>query len=125
MPSWDPEVYDRYKAWRDRPALDLMVQIPADLSPREVWDLGCGAGEHAALLARRHPQARVHGLDSSPQMLDRARRRPEPVDWVLAGVEDFAPPTPPDLIFTNAALQWLPDHRRLYPRLAGALAEGG
>lgn len=125
MPSWDPAVYERYKTYRDRPALDLMVQIPADLDPREVWDLGCGTGEHAALLAMRHPRAKVHGLDSSPEMLARARERKEPVDWVAAGIEDFAPQVPPDLIFTNAALQWLPDHGRLYPRLAGMLAEGG
>jgi len=44
---------------------------------------------------------------------------------VLAGVEDFAPEIAPDLIFTNAALQWLPDHAALFPRLAGLLAPGG
>lgn len=125
MPSWDPVVYERYKTYRDRPALDLMVQLPGDLNPNEIWDLGCGTGEHAALLAVRHPAARVHGLDSSPQMLAQARGRKEPVDWVLSGIEDFAPDVPPDLIFTNAALQWLPDHARLYPRLAGMLAPGG
>jgi len=74
MPSWDPAVYERYKAWRDRPALDLMVQIP-DRRFHEIWDLGCGTGEHAALLALRHPMARVHGLDSSPEMLRQARNR--------------------------------------------------
>jgi trans-aconitate 2-methyltransferase len=124
MPSWDPAVYERYKAWRDRPALDLMVQIP-DRRFREIWDLGCGTGEHAALLALRHPNARTHGLDSSPDMLRQAKNRQSDVDWVLARVEDFAPATPPDLIFTNAALQWLPDHGVLFPRLAGLLAPGG
>jgi len=124
MPSWDPAVYDRYRSYRDRPALDLMVQIP-DLPFGVIWDLGCGTGEHAALLARRHPGAEVHGLDSSPEMLVQARRRPEAVDWVLAGIKDFAPPAPPDLIFTNAALQWLPDHAALLPRLAGTLAADG
>ncbi len=89
--SWDPAQYERYKAYRDRPALDLMVQIPADLAPREIWDLGCGTGEHAALLALRHATARVHGLDSSPDMLRQARNRQSDVDWVLAGIEDFAP----------------------------------
>src|SRR3990167_7591527 len=103
MPSWDPAVYERYKAYRDRPALDLMVQIP-DRRFGEIWDLGCGTGEHAALLALRHPKARA---------------RQSGVDWVLAGVETFAPEVPPDLIFTNAALQWLPDHAALFPRLAG------
>lgn len=124
MPSWDPAVYERYKAYRDRPALDLMVQIP-DRRFREIWDLGCGTGEHAALLALRHSNARVHGLDSSPDMLRQARNRQSDVDWVLAGVEDFAPTTPPDLIFTNAALQWLEGHETLFPRLTGLLEPGG
>jgi len=123
--TWDPAQYERYKAYRDRPALDLMVQIPADLDPREIWDLGCGTGEHAALLKRRHPGAVVHGLDSSPDMLARARRRPEAVDWVEQGIADWSPPAPPDLIFSNAALHWLSDHGTLFPRLAGALAPGG
>ena len=123
--SWDPAQYERYKAYRDRPALDLMVQIHADLAPREIWDLGCGTGEHAALLKRRHPTAVVHGLDSSPDMLARARERAEDIDWVEQGVQDWSPATPPDLIFTNAALQWAPDHQTLMPRLVGTLAPGG
>lgn len=123
--SWDPAQYERYKAYRDRPALDLMVQIPGDLNPREIWDLGCGTGEHAALLKRRHPTAMVHGLDSSPDMLGRGRERPEAIDWVEQGVQDWAPATPPDLIFSNAALHWLPDHASLFPRLAASLAPGG
>ncbi|NBB14834.1 methyltransferase domain-containing protein [Caulobacter sp. SLTY] len=125
MPTWDPDIYERYKGYRDRPALDLLLQIPADLDPRTIWDLGCGTGEQAALLARRHPGAKVHGLDSSPQMLAKAAARPEPVTWVQADIAAFDPPQAPDLIFTNAALQWLPNHAALFPRLAAALAPGG
>jgi trans-aconitate 2-methyltransferase len=125
MPSWDPAIYERYKAYRDRPALDLLLRLPADLDPAEIWDLGCGTGEHAALLARRHPHARVHGLDSSPEMMDQARARDVAVDWQAGDIGQFAPKQPVDLIFTNAALQWLPDHASLIPRLAGRLAPGG
>jgi trans-aconitate 2-methyltransferase len=125
MATWDPAQYERYKAYRDRPALDLMVQIPGDRKYREIWDLGCGTGEHAALLKRRHPEARVHGLDSSTEMLARARARPDDVDWVEGSIADWRPQVAPDLIFTNAALQWLPDHAALIPRLVGALAPGG
>ena len=58
-------------------------------------------------------------------MLARARDRGEDIDWVERGVQDWSPATPPDLIFTNAALHWLPDHGRLFPRLAQTLAPGG
>jgi len=125
MPSWDPAIYERYKAYRDRPALDLLLQAPRDLEPREIWDLGCGTGEHAAVLAARHPHARVHGLDSSPDMLAAARKRNASVDWVLADAAGFAPDVPPDLICSNAALHWLPDHGSLFPRLARTLSDVG
>ena len=125
MPSWNPDQYARYRSYRDRPALDLMVQIPADLAPREIWDLGCGPGEHARVLAARHPHAQVHGLDSSPDMLARAREEGGGIDWRQGDIAAFAPEVPPDLIFTNAALQWLPDHDALLPRLVETLAPGG
>lgn len=125
MPTWDPDIYNRYQSYRDRPALDLLLQLPSGLEPKEIWDLGCGTGEHAALLARRHPEARVHGLDSSLDMLAKARARTEAVDWVLGDVAGFAPDAAPDLIFTSSTLHWLPDHERLFPALAGKLARGG
>ncbi len=125
QPIWDPALYERYTVYRDRPALDLLLQIPGDLDPHEIWDLGCGTGEHAALLSARHPGAAVHGLDASPEMLAEARKRRCNVDWVQGDIARFQPHTPPDLIFTNAALQWLPDSGVLYPRLVGALAPGG
>jgi trans-aconitate 2-methyltransferase len=122
---WDPAVYEHYKAYRDRPALDLMVRIPADLAPREIWDLGCGTGEHAAVLAARHPYAAVHGLDSSPEMLTQARARAARIDWVLADIAGFHPEIAPDLIFSNAALHWLAGLQPLVLRLVDALAPGG
>ncbi len=124
-PNWDPVLYDRYKSYRDRPALDLLLQIPGDLTPREIWDLGCGTGEHAAVLGARHPGARVHGLDASGEMLAVARRRPTDVDWVQGGIEDWRPSAQPDLVFSNAALQWLPDHGRLFPRIMQTIARRG
>jgi trans-aconitate 2-methyltransferase len=122
---WDPELYERYKTYRDRPALDLLLQIPTTPEPREIWDLGCGAGEIAAVLAARHPEAKVHGLDSTPQMLAKARERRAGVDWTLGDIADFDPDPKTDLIFTNAALHWLSDHEQLFPKLMGALAPGG
>lgn len=125
MASWDPDIYALYKVYRERPALDLLTAVPRDLSPSEIWDLGCGLGEQAALLSLRHPEAVVHGVDSSPDMLERARGLGARVDWVLGDIASFDPPLPPDLIFTNAALQWVDDHAALFPRLAASLAPRG
>jgi trans-aconitate 2-methyltransferase len=125
MASWDPDVYALYRAYRERPALDLLTAIPTDLDPKEIWDLGCGPGEQAALLAARHPFARVRGLDSSPDMLVSARRLMTRVEWVLEDIATFQPETPADLLFSNAALQWVDDHADLIPRLARALSPRG
>lgn len=125
MASWDPDVYALYRSYRERPALDLLTAIPRDLEPREIWDLGCGPGEQAALLAARHPGARVRGLDSSAEMLAKAARLTTRVEWLLGDIAAFEPDTPVDLIYSSAALQWVDDHANLLPRLAGTLAPGG
>jgi len=124
-PQWDPAQYSRFEAQRDRAALDLLVRLPEDFAPREIWDLGCGTGQHAALLKRRHPDARVHGMDSSPAMLDQARALSAKVDWSVGDIATWAPDRPADLILANASLQWLPDHAALFAHLAGALAPDG
>ena len=124
-PAWDPDQYSRFEAERDRAALDLLLRLPGDLQPREIWDLGCGTGQHAALLKRRHPGAVVHGLDSSAAMLARARALKAEVEWHQGDIGDWSPQAPADLILANASLHWLPDHPALLRRLAGALAPGG
>lgn len=124
-PVWDPAQYSRFEAERDRAALDLLLRLPGELEPRRIVDLGCGTGQHAALLKRRYPQARVIGLDSSGAMLEQARALGADVDWVQADLSTWTPEEPVDLIFANASLQWLPDHEGLLRRLTGLLAPGG
>lgn len=124
-PAWDPLQYSRFERERDRAAHDLLARLPDDLAPGEIWDLGCGAGQHAAWLKRRWPAARVHGLDSSPAMLARARAREEDIDWRPGDIAAWVPDRSADLIFANASLHWLPDHEPLLRRLTGALAPGG
>ena len=124
-PAWDPAQYDRFRRQRDRAAFDLMARFPGDMSPREIWDIGCGTGEHAAMLKRRWPAAAVHGLDSSGEMLARARALPDDVEWIEGDAAAWSPERPADLILANASLQWLGDHAALFARIAGRLAPGG
>ena len=123
--GWDPSQYQRFEGERDRAAQDLLARLPADMTPREIWDLGSGLGRHAIQLSRRHTRAAVHGLDSSRAMLERARAAGPDVDWRLGDLADWGPEVPADLIFANASLQWVPDHAALFPRLIDALAPGG
>ena len=122
--SWHPEHYLAFDDHRTRPAADLLARVPLR-APERVVDLGCGPGNSTALLAERWPQATVIGVDSAPSMLEKARASGIRADWVEADVADWTPEAPVDLLFSNAALQWLPDHRALLPRLLGHLRPGG
>ena len=124
-PAWDPLQYSRFERERDRAAHDLLARLPEDLSPDEIWDLGCGPGRQAAWMKRRWPGARVHGLDSSAAMLEQARGLGEDIDWRAGDIADWAPERPADLILANASLHWLPGHAALLRRLTGGLAPGG
>lgn len=126
---WDPQRYAKFADERSRPFYELTARIRAD-SPRLVVDLGCGNGPLTLALAERWPRARVVGVDSSEQMLDAARAldRAGRVEWIHADlavwdVGDLG--AHPDVIVTNAVLQWIPSHLNLLPAWIDALAPGG
>lgn len=121
--SWDPATYLQYGDERARPFVDLVARIGAT-APRSVVDLGCGTGNLTALLKRRWPEADVVGVDSSPEMV--AAAEPDSgVRMVVGDLRDWAPGSPVDVLVSNAALQWVPDHLALLPRLVGQVAPGG
>jgi trans-aconitate 2-methyltransferase len=120
--DWDPRQYLRFADERLRPAIDLAVRIDHEC-PKRVVDLGCGTGNALPVLAARFPNAEVVGVDSSPAMLEKARTAGFSAQ--LADIAAWSPPEPVDVIFSNAALQWLPGHSALFPRLLTCLAAGG
>jgi trans-aconitate 2-methyltransferase len=122
--QWDPDQYERFRAERARPFWDLMALVEATPGARVV-DLGCGTGELTKELHARLGAAETVGIDSSPTMLERANQ------FAGAGLRfaegDIATwePVPFDVVFSNAALHWLPDHRSLLARLTRAISVGG
>jgi trans-aconitate 2-methyltransferase len=122
--AWDPSVYMAFGDERTRPAVELLARIPLD-SPARVVDLGCGPGNSTAVLATRWPNAKLEGLDSSAHMLAQARRSEIRAAWIEADLASWWPRGKYSLIFSNATLQWLNNHRALLPRLMGFLERGG
>ncbi|MEV7022538.1 methyltransferase domain-containing protein [Kitasatospora sp. NPDC093558] len=128
-PAWDSAQYLRFADERTRPLRDLLARVPA--LPNEpaatVLDIGCGPGNSTAVLRERWPQARITGVDNSAPMLETARTEGEPsAAYVLADAGAYDPaPAEPDLICSNAALQWIDGHLGLLPRWAAALKPGG
>jgi trans-aconitate 2-methyltransferase len=121
-PGWNPEQYLRFSAERLQPAIDLISRIshPGAL---QVVDLGCGAGNALPLLAARFPDAELTGVDGSAEMLAQTAAGGFPVQQ--ADIAEWRPERPLDVVFSNAALHWLPGHETLFPRLLGSLAPGG
>jgi trans-aconitate 2-methyltransferase len=122
--SWDPAQYLRFSNERLRPALDLLAQVPLPAA-RHVVDLGCGAGNVTAILRQRFADADVLGVDGSEDMLAKARAAAPGCRFQVADFAAWMPDTPPDLIFSNAALHWATGHETLFPRLVSLLAPGG
>lgn len=123
--SWSPDQYLKFAAPRLRPAVDLLMRIALE-APQRVCDLGCGTGSITRMLAERWSQAAVTGVDSDAAMLARAEDGTAPsIHWVQADLAGWRPDEPQDLIFSNAALHWLPDHASVLARLMGSLREGG
>ena len=122
--SWDPAQYLKFSGERLRPALDLLARVPA-AAPRTVVDLGCGAGNLMPLLRARWPQARLTGVDGSPQMLAKARADHPQAEFVEADVGDWRPAPAVDVLYSNATLHWLEGHERLFPDLLRSVAPGG
>ncbi|MFJ3790319.1 methyltransferase domain-containing protein [Kitasatospora sp. NPDC090091] len=128
-PHWDPEQYLRFADERTRPLHDLLARVPT--LPHEpaptVLDIGCGPGNSTTVLRQRWPRAHLTGIDNSADMLATARTTGEPTaDYRLADANTYDPAAArPDLIASNATLQWITGHLDLLPRWAAALEPGG
>lgn len=102
----------------------MIARIP-DISPKAIYDLGCGTGELTNVLAERWKDARVKGVDSSPEMVEKARESFPHLSWEVADINGWMADTPPGLIYSNATLHWLDDHETLFRRLCSYLTPGG
>ncbi len=124
MEDWNARQYLKFEDERTRPPRDLLAQVPLQ-SARRAIDLGCGPGNSTELLVARFPQAEVIGLDSSPDMLGKARERLPQCAFVEADIAAWTPEQGTDLLFANAVFQWVPEHPQVLRRLLDKLQSGG
>jgi trans-aconitate 2-methyltransferase len=124
LSDWQPQNYLKFADARLRPALELLAHVPLHAAQR-VYDLGCGPGNATQLLVDRFPGSAVTGIDNSPAMLAAARKACPQADYEAGDLASWMPGDRPQLLFSNAAFQWVPDHLAVLERLAGSLAPGG
>jgi trans-aconitate 2-methyltransferase len=124
MADWSPATYLKFEDERTRAVIDLIAHVPLQ-EARRVVDVGCGPGNSTELLAGRYPAADVLGIDNSPAMLEAAQRRLPGARFEAADANVWLPDADVDLVFANAAYQWVPDHFAQLPRVLAALKPGG
>lgn len=121
--SWDVDQYERFKEERAQPFRDLVALI--DPRPRmRIVDLGCGTGELTRELHEQFGASETIGIDSSESML-RSSKPSGTLRFERANIETFTSDRPFDLVFSNAALHWIPDHEHLFERLISLLTPNG
>lgn len=122
---WDPDQYSKFAAERSRPFFDLLSMIEP-VPGASVVDLGCGTGELTSRLHVHVKAGNTLGVDSSEAMLAKARPLSgNGLTFEVGDIGDFGAEAAFDLIFSNAALHWVPDHRGLLARLTRGLRRGG
>jgi trans-aconitate 2-methyltransferase len=132
MADWDPELYHRFRGYRAEPVERIFAWLMPERA-HNIVDLGCGTGEHTVELARRAPAATALGLDSSAAMIERASTLRDSLDvelqarvaFKLGDFRDFAADREYDVVFSNAAFQWVSDHRAILAQCSRALRPGG
>lgn len=122
--AWNPVQYLAFADQRTRPAHELLARIALD-KPATIVDLGCGPGNSTQALRDRWADADILGIDNSPQMLARAKADGPSARWLEADLTAWRPLLPVDLVYSNATLQWLDGHARLFPELMSHVAHAG
>lgn len=125
MTRWDPARYLQFADERSRPFVDLVGRVEGE--PGTIADLGCGPGHLTQVLRARWPQARIHGVDSSEEMVATATadNADANASYELADVAMWEPDGPVDLFISNALFQWVPDQLAVIERLSAQVTPGG
>jgi trans-aconitate 2-methyltransferase len=122
--AWDPTLYLKFGDERLRPGFELLARI-GDLPAGPLYELGCGTGVHARAIAARWPERTLTAIDRSTEMLAKAAAEPARILWLEADIAQWSAPEKAALVFSNATLQWLAGHKRLFPHLLRQLVPGG
>jgi len=126
MVQWNAVQYLKFQNERTQPAWDLAQRI-RETQPANVLDLGCGPGNSTRVLADVFPKAAILGLDSSPAMIKAAAANHPDLVFKQGDAARDLPSLGQtfDVVFSNACLQWVPNHAKLLPELLGLLRPGG
>jgi trans-aconitate 2-methyltransferase len=124
MSRWDPDSYLRFEHERTLPSRDLVARIELP-EPRTIVDIGCGPGNSTRVLRNAWPAADVVGLDNSNEMIQKAKATYPGGRWILADAADWQSSEKYDLVFSNATVQWIPNHEKVLHHLFDMVSDNG
>ena len=126
MVNWNSDEYLKFKSQRTQPAYDLVNRISIN-NPEKIIDIGCGPGNSTEVLAGKFKKADIMGIDNSQNMIDKAmQQHPEltfklyDIQYGVSGLNNDY-----DIVFSNACIQWVPNHTVLIKNLFSMLRKGG
>jgi trans-aconitate 2-methyltransferase len=122
--DWNPNLYLKFDEERTQPSIDLVSRISFD-NPSKIIDIGCGPGNSTQVLVQRWPDSEIIGIDNSPAMIEKARMDYPNQDWQIldAGLDDMKGNF--DIVFSNATIQWIPNHANLFKKFHNILSDNG
>jgi trans-aconitate 2-methyltransferase len=124
MNDWNPDLYMQFSSERTQPSIDLIGRIHHS-EPKSIIDIGCGPGNSTQVLVNRWPKSQITGLDSSTAMIKKAKQDYPNQEWIVADALTYKPQIKYDIVFSNAVIQWIPNHEKLLTRFHGILTDNG
>lgn len=110
--DWSSAQYLKFEDERTQPARDLLARVPLQ-APKRIVDLGCGPGNSTAVIESRYPKAELVGMDSSPDMIRKAKSTLPHINFTVDNLDSYSPQGPVDLFYSNAVFQWLGREQRI------------
>ena len=126
MSEWNSEQYLKFKKERTQPSIDLANAIKIN-NPINIIDIGCVQGNSTAVLKKLFPNAHTIGADFSPNMIEKAKTDYPDIEFMLFdATKDFEKIEDKfDIVFSNACIQWVPNHKKLLSDMMCILKPNG
>jgi trans-aconitate 2-methyltransferase len=124
---WDAETYHKVSDIQESWAIELLEK--RKISESEiVMDAGCGTGRVTKIIANKVKRGKVYAVDLDENMIINAKKNLKDLSnivFVKSDLSDVKLPEKIDLVFSNAVIHWILDHKKLFTNFWDVLKPGG
>lgn len=125
MSEWNVNQYSKFEKERTQPSLDLLNHLNGEYE--NILDLGSGPGNSTFALKNKFPKAKILGIDSSKNMLEKAQKNYADLKFEFAVAPQFfySHKSEYDLVFSNACIHWIKNQQELCDAVFESLKPNG